>query len=197
MNAPSPPSRENTARMAISRRTGWFVASAMLAAADLILKTVIEAQLRVGEIPGFPVVDIRLSYNPGVAFGLGAALPNWVVAVVTGVIIATLGAYLWHQCRQAGPLYLGGLTAVLGGAAGNFIDRLDDGAVTDYLHTGWFPTFNLADTLITLGAGVFIVATLIENRHSRPAETGRTAGTAHDDGFHSAASAPRRMKEDQ
>lgn len=196
MNAQSPPSRENTARMAISRRTGWFVAAAMLAAADLILKTVIEARLRVGEGLEFPVVDIRLSYNPGVAFGLGTTLPDWVLAAVTGIIIATLGAYLWHQCRQAGPLHLGGLTAVLGGAAGNFIDRLDDGAVTDYLHTGWFPTFNLADTLITLGAGIFIVATLIESRHSHSAETDRAADTDHD-GLHSASSAPLRMKEDQ
>lgn len=196
MNGQSSPSRERAARMAVSRRTGWFVAAAMLAAADLILKTVVEARLRPGQVLEFPVVDISLSYNPGVAFGLGTTLPDWVVAAVTGVIIAALGAYLWHQCRQAGPLYLGGLTAVLGGAAGNFIDRLDDGAVTDYLHTGWFPTFNLADTLITLGVGVFIVATLIESRHSRPAEKNHGAEIGHD-GQHSAASAPGRMKADQ
>ncbi len=39
-----------------------------------------------------------------------------------------------------------------GGAAANLVDRAADGVVTDYLHSSWWPTFNLADTFIVLGA---------------------------------------------
>ena len=41
--------------------------------------------------------------------------------------------------------------AVIGGAVANVIDRARDGVVTDYLHTGWWPTFNLADTFLVVG----------------------------------------------
>ena len=51
-----------------------------------------------------------------------------------------------------------------GGAVGNFLDRLDGGGVVDYLHTGWFPTFNLADVFVTTGAGLLILGTLLAPR---------------------------------
>ena len=53
---------------------------------------------------------------------------------------------------------------LLGGALGNFIDRLDGRGVVDYLHTGWFPTFNLADVFITAGVALFILGTLLSPR---------------------------------
>lgn len=46
---------------------------------------------------------------------------------------------------------------LLGGALGNFIDRLDGRGVVDYLHTGWFPTFNLADAFVTIGVALLIL----------------------------------------
>jgi signal peptidase II len=59
------------------------------------------------------------------------------------------------------------LAAILGGAAANVIDRVPDGLVTDYLHTGWWPTFNLADTFIVLGAIALVATTLIGNSDER------------------------------
>ncbi|WP_255375872.1 signal peptidase II [Saccharomonospora sp. CUA-673] len=53
-----------------------------------------------------------------------------------------------------------GLAAVPAGAVANLIDRGVDGAVTDYLHTGWFPTFNLADVFITGGGALLVLASL-------------------------------------
>lgn len=52
------------------------------------------------------------------------------------------------------------LAAVLAGAVGNLADRAVDGVVTDYLDTGWFPTFNLADVFITVSAAVLVLASL-------------------------------------
>ncbi|BBY46921.1 hypothetical protein MARA_03890 [Mycolicibacterium arabiense] len=50
------------------------------------------------------------------------------------------------------------LAAMLGGAVANVIDRAADGLVTDYLHTGWFPTFNLAGVFVVTGAAALVVA---------------------------------------
>ena len=54
---------------------------------------------------------------------------------------------------------------MIGGAVANVVDRARDGVVTDYLHTGWWPTFNLADTFLVTG---FIVIALL---HARPERT--------------------------
>jgi signal peptidase II len=64
-----------------------------------------------------------------------------------------------------------GLAAILAGALANLIDRAADGVVTDYLHTGWFPTFNLADTLITLGAALLVLVTLRNPNQSNERNT--------------------------
>ena len=61
-----------------------------------------------------------------------------------------------------------GLAVLLGGAVGNLLDRSLDGVVTDYLHTGWWPTFNLADVAILTGAGLLLLGTL-----RQPPSTGR------------------------
>lgn len=63
------------------------------------------------------------------------------------------------------------LAAILAGALANLIDRAADGVVTDYLHTGWIPTFNLADTLITLGAALLVLATLRNPNQSNERNT--------------------------
>lgn len=43
---------------------------------------------------------------------------------------------------------------MLGGGTGNLIDRLDGRGVVDYLHSGWFPTFNLSDVFVTVRVGL-------------------------------------------
>jgi signal peptidase II len=53
---------------------------------------------------------------------------------------------------------------VLGGAAGNLVDRLDGRGVLDYLHSGWFPTFNLADASVTIGVVLYVLGTLRPSR---------------------------------
>ncbi len=62
-----------------------------------------------------------------------------------------------------------GMAALPGGALANVIDRTADAMVTDYVHTGWFPTFNLADAFIVTGAAILVVASW---RASGTADTG-------------------------
>lgn len=108
------------------------------------------------------VLQLRLTYNPGVAFGLGASLPAWTITSGTAVIIAGLAGYATVTAPRTGALGRLGLAAILAGAIANLVDRALDGVVTDYLHTGWFPTFNLPDVFITIGAAAFILAALLD-----------------------------------
>lgn len=72
---------------------------------------------------------------------------------------------VWRAARRGVGATAVGLAAVLGGAAANLLDRASDGTVTDYLHTGWWPTFNLADIAIVTGASLLLLA---EIRRERP-----------------------------
>lgn len=112
------------------------------------------------------LLQLRLTYNTGAAFSLGAGLPDGVLLVATAVISTAIAIYTWRVVPTATWAIRLGLVAILGGAVSNLIDRADDGAVIDYLHTGWWPTFNLPDTLITLGAGALILAALRNDRQS-------------------------------
>ncbi|WP_433786903.1 signal peptidase II [Actinomycetospora sp. CA-101289] len=112
------------------------------------------------------LLQLRLTYNTGAAFSLGAGLPDGVLLVATAVVSTAIAIYTWRVAPTASWATRLGLVAILGGAVSNLIDRADDGAVIDYLHTGWWPTFNLPDTLITLGAGALVLAALRNDRQS-------------------------------
>lgn len=103
-----------------------------------------------------PLLELRLAFNRGVAFSLGNSLPLWVVVAVTASITAGLAIYGWRTASHAGAMTTAAVSLILAGALSNVVDRLLDGAVTDYFHTGWWPTFNLADTYITCGVVLMI-----------------------------------------
>lgn len=104
---------------------------------------------------------LTLGYNTGVAFGLFANGGAWPL-VVTGLIIAALAAWLVQVIRSGELSSIAGWAVgmILGGAVGNFIDRLPDGRVTDFLDFGLgsarWPTFNLADSFIVVGAAMLL-----------------------------------------
>ena len=142
------------------RRGGLLVGALLLAGTDLFIKAQAEANLSRGEVIETPLLTIKLLYNTGVAFSLGAALPTAVVVAGTGVIIAALLSWLVVSAPKMSATSFTGGTLVAGGAIGNFIDRLDGAGVVDYLHSGWFPTFNLADVFVTVGVAVLALGTL-------------------------------------
>ncbi|MEU0042930.1 signal peptidase II [Streptomyces werraensis] len=143
-----------TPRVAARTRAATLALAAAAAGADLGAKAWANNAL-----PGDPVhlglLDLRLAFNPGVAFSLGDTLPAWVVIAFTGVITAAIGVFAWRtapRTQAAGAA----LAVILGGAMANLADRAADGQVTDYLHTGWWPTFNLADVFIVCGGFAFV-----------------------------------------
>jgi signal peptidase II len=118
------------------------------------------------------VVDLRLAYNPGVAFSVGAGAPAWLVLTVTAIVTAAVGVVAWRTAAASTNVRLATLALVLGGATANLADRAADGVVTDYLHSGWFPTFNLADTAIVTGAALLVLSTLQQPAPATPSENG-------------------------
>lgn len=122
----------------------------VLAAVDLVLKAT--AKRILVEPVDLGLIELRVGYNPGVAFSLGDTLPAAVVLGVTALITAALAGFALRAGPDLDRWSRAGVALVLAGALGNLADRAADGVVTDYLHTGWFPTFNLADIFITAGA---------------------------------------------
>jgi signal peptidase II len=117
-------------------------------------------------VPVLPVLNLMLAYNPGAAFSLLADQPGWqrwfFVALALGV-----SAYLLWWLRGLAPgrrLEAIGLGLLLGGAIGNVIDRLWLGMVIDFIdvhYAGWhWPAFNLADSAITVGAGLLVLSAI-------------------------------------
>jgi signal peptidase II len=143
-------------RSPVYRRAWLLAVAALLAGLDLAIKSWAETALATRSISG-GVIDLQLGFNRGVAFGLGDNLPSWVVITVTGMITCVLLIVSWWFAPTASRLQLIGLCAVLGGAIANLLDRTWNGHVTDYLHTGWWPTFNLADVCIVSG-GILLAA---------------------------------------
>lgn len=112
------------------------------------------------------LLRFTLGYNTGVAFGLFAKGGSGPL-IVTGVVI--IGLAIWAiSALRAGdftPAAVWPMGLILGGAVGNFGDRLLDMCVTDFLDVGigatrW-PTFNLADSFIVLGAIILMLTTLL------------------------------------
>jgi len=107
---------------------------------------------------------LTLGYNTGVAFGMFAQ--NGVFPLmVTGVIIIGLAVWFVSALRRAQfpPHAVWPVGMLLGGAIGNFLDRLPDGRVTDFLDFGLgqmrWPTFNLADSFILTGVVLLVLFT--------------------------------------
>lgn len=115
------------------------------------------------------VFQITLGYNSGVAFGMFANIGAWTL-ILTGVAIVGLGWWFINALRAGDlpPASALALGLILGGAIGNYVDRLVDGRVTDFLDVGigtlrW-PTFNLADVFIVTGVALLAILVLTQTR---------------------------------
>jgi signal peptidase II len=118
-------------------------------------------------------IGFALTRNTGSAFSLFQAFTPLLAIVAIGVAVLLVRAVR----RTRDPLMVIGLSLVLGGALGNLVDRLFrspgflKGAVVDFVHVGSFPTFNVADAAITIGAVIIVIwavrTDLIEQRAAR------------------------------
>jgi signal peptidase II len=117
-------------------------------------------------------------HNKGVAFGL---MSGWSVNVTrwffmaTTTMVAAVVLYLWHKL-PADHLAAGlGYSLILAGALGNLLDRARLGEVVDFLDVYWgryhWPAFNIADSLVCVGAGLLVVVILTEEKRVDASDT--------------------------
>lgn len=108
--------------------------------------------------------------NRGAAFGI-LQDQRWFFIVVTTVVLIGLVWYMLKIRKSGNRLLQTALALVLGGAAGNFIDRALTGEVVDFLQFNFgsytFPIFNVADSCIVVGVALIILDSILEIRREK------------------------------
>lgn len=142
---------------------GVFVADHLTKA---IIVTRFSAETSIPVIPGFfRLVRVQ---NRGIAFGMfsdsASPLASTILILISAAAILMVGWLLWQNPPSA-KLACAGLELILGGAAGNLLDRLMRGHVVDFLefYVGSYrwPAFNVADSAICVGAAILLWDLLI------------------------------------
>ena len=152
----------------IRRYIAWMVIALLVVVADQATKwAIVEWVDLYARVPINSFINITHQQNTGAAFSFLAGAggwQRWFFVVLATVVSAVIAVWLW-RLRKEGPLVLmAGLSLVLGGAIGNLIDRARLGYVTDFIQVwfgNWaFPSFNVADAGISVGAALLIIDAL-------------------------------------
>jgi len=152
------------------RLTQWLLIALLVILLDQFTKVLILGSFQLGDsryvTSFFNVVRV---HNTGAAFSFLAQAAGWQrwFFVALGLAAAVfIGVLLKRHGQQR--LFATALTLILGGAIGNVIDRLLHGYVVDFIqvhYAGWyFPSFNVADSAITVGAVLLILDELLRVR---------------------------------
>jgi signal peptidase II len=135
-------------------------------------------------IPGF--LNLTHVRNTGVAFGLFASdggSGGWLLTLLGLGALAAVGLYYWFTPSRDRTLLVA-LALVVGGAVGNLIDRVSSGAVTDfvdvYVGLHHWPSFNVADSAISVGILLMAIDSFRPHHRSQPQEAPPAAATAAD-----------------
>jgi len=150
---------------------GWFALALLVVVLDQWSKALALAHLDYARPQALlPVLNLTLQYNEGAAFSFLSDAGGWqrwlfsAVALIASVVIAVWLARLKREDK----LLAASLSLILGGAIGNLWDRLQYGHVVDFIsvhYQGWyFPTFNVADSAVTVGAALMILDAILQAR---------------------------------
>lgn len=149
----------------------WLWLSVLVVALDQVTKWMAEAALDPYlPVPLLPSLNLTLMYNEGAAFSFLAGAGGWQRWFFVVLALAvTCGLTVWlYRLKPAERMTAIGVALVIGGAVGNVIDRALTGRVVDfidfYVGTWHWPAFNLADSAITLGVALLLLATLREGQ---------------------------------
>lgn len=128
---------------------------------DQAVKMAVEAYLPMHEaVAVLPMLALYRTYNYGVAFSMLSGMDGWFIVGLRLVVVAFV-IWLWRQTPKARGVAHAGYALIIAGALGNLIDRFLFGYVIDYIlfytETWSFAVFNLADSFITIGAGLVIL----------------------------------------
>ena len=173
MNTASSPNR--------ARAFLWYGLALLLVLLDQYTKGLASSALEYGRpVPVFSWFNLTLHHNTGAAFSFLAGADGWQRWLFTGfalVVSLVLLVWLSRLDGRVQKLQSAGLTLIVSGALGNVIDRFRHGNVVDFVavHWGdaWFPAFNVADSCITVGAGLILLDALLDAYRARRAASER------------------------
>lgn len=141
----------------------WLLLSGLVIILDVVTKAMASENLLLHQpVNMFPGFNFTLMHNYGAAFSFlseASGWQRWFFSIVAVVVSA--GIVVWLARLQKGQAWLAvGLSLILGGALGNVWDRLSLGYVVDfidvYVGSAHWPAFNIADSAISVGAGILI-----------------------------------------
>jgi signal peptidase II len=155
----------------------WLWVSVVVLILDQCTKLLADAMLSMHQsVVLLPFLALRKAYNYGAAFsflGDASGWQRWFFIVLALVVIAILVVWLYRlPSGDTGARVA--LVLILGGAAGNVIDRLVYGYVIDFIdvfYGSWhWPTFNVADSAISVGAFLLLVDAFLGHKKTAPAD---------------------------
>jgi signal peptidase II len=161
------------------RRTGFLIA-AVLFIVDQAVKAWVVGPMGIDHLGAartiLPIFDLRFVPNVGISLGLLPAdspAMRWGLVVLTALIASGVAWWMFRETVRADLIALG---LVLGGAAGNILDRIRFGYVVDFadLHFGeWRPflVFNVADAAISIGVAILLLRALFVRDKPSSSET--------------------------
>ena len=154
-----------------------MIVAVVIVIADQLTKwAIVEWVPLYDKVPLNSFINLTHKKNPGAAFSFLANAGGWqrwffvALSSIVGVVIAV---WLWRIRNDGQAILPAGLALVLGGAIGNLIDRILLGHVTDFIQVwfgNWaFPSFNVADAGISVGAALLIIdALFFSGREEKP-----------------------------
>ena len=136
----------------------------LLIGLDQLVKSYIVQQIPLGEVRSWIPNFVSLTYlqNRGAAFSM-LQDQQWFFAIITLVVMVGVIWYLHKHMEDSFWMVLG-LTLIIAGGLGNFIDRISQGFVVDMFHLDFinFAIFNVADSYLTVGVIILLIAMLKE-----------------------------------
>lgn len=146
----------------------WFMLSLAVIVCDQLSKYLVGIFLTpYHPLPVFPMFNLTLAYNTGAAFSFLSGAGDWhrwFFAAFSFIVSIILAIWLYRSENQT-RLLSAGISLILGGAMGNLLDRALHGYVIDFIDLYYkhhhFATFNIADSAICIGAGLFVLDALI------------------------------------
>ena len=157
----------------------WLGLAAIVILADQVTKTLIMGEFQLGDsrtVTGW--FNLVRAHNAGAAFSFLANAGGWQRWFFVGLGAVASGFIVWMlRSHPTQKLFCFAVSMIMGGALGNVVDRLLHGHVVDFLqfhfdfleplfHGGYFPSFNLADSAITLGAACLILDEILRVRRA-------------------------------
>ena len=151
----------------------WLGIALAVILLDQLTKTLISRTFELNDsrtITSF--FNLVRAHNTGAAFSFLAGADGWQRWFFIGLGAVAAIFIVWLLARHGGQRMFGwALALILGGALGNVIDRVLHGHVVDFLQVHWggayFPSFNVADSAITIGAILLILDELLRVRRGR------------------------------